>query len=308
VTVALAAVGPVTLPDGLPFADVLKVVTHVAFSYTIRFPHLKLNDTINLTETTWYARGVGEIKDQIKGTEIVSDGKESTKENHNRTSYLSGSSLVHPDTTLASGVLTVHGTRGKDVIVVEGGKISFYILVNGIGAPFTFGKNLRTICVDCGSGDDKVRIDGAVPGLPGTGVPGVSVLGGGGNDIIKAGDGNDTITGGPGSNTIYGGGGNDLINGAGVSDLIFGGYGNDTIHGNGGDDTIYGDAGNDQLWGGGGNDSIVGSSGQDSLFGEAGNDTLSGGTQTDRLDGGADFDAAAQYDLSDELLNIEQLL
>lgn len=96
----------------------------------------------------------------------------------------------------------------------------------------------------------------------------VTIIGGGGNDLIygsnvravvDGGDGNDTIFGGAGSDLLAGGNGNDSISGAGAADKILGGSGNDTLNG------------------GTGTDLVLGEEGDDSVVGELGADRLSGG-------------------------------
>ncbi|QID17096.1 retention module-containing protein [Nitrogeniibacter mangrovi] len=66
-----------------------------------------------------------------------------------------------------------------------------------------------------------------------TGVPpeGVTLDGGGGNDILVGTDLVDTLNGGDGNDTLYGGGGNDTLNGGDGNDLLVGGAGNDTLTG-----------------------------------------------------------------------------
>ena len=132
-----------------------------------------------------------------------------------------------------------------------------------------------------------------------------------------------------GTVTLIGGGGNDLLQGGSSSDFLDGGTGNDTLQGNDGNDTLTGGLGNDSLVGGAGTDRLVESAnasftltntsltgvGTDSLtnvetvqltggisnnrlnagnfslgsvtlIGGAGNDTLIGGSSSDSLDGG----------------------
>ncbi len=82
---------------------------------------------------------------------------------------------------------------------------------------------------------------------------------------------------------IVGGAGNDYIRAeTGVDSTILG---DDTVSA-GGNDTIISGWSNDQIYGGGGNDYLMGRGGLDSLYGEAGDDTLVGGADDDSLDGG----------------------
>ncbi|MET0908451.1 MAG: hypothetical protein ABWZ99_03200 [Ilumatobacteraceae bacterium] len=74
--------------------------------------------------------------------------------------------------------------------------------------------------------------------------------------------------------SVRGGGGGDVIQGSDQADSLFGLYGNDTVIGRGGDDKIWGDWGIDQLDGGAGDDEIVGA-------GDAEPDLVIGGADTD---------------------------
>lgn len=80
------------------------------------------------------------------------------------------------------------------------------------------------------------------------------------------------------------------ILGSGGDDVIRGTAGRDVIHGFGGNDTIYGLGGRDVLCGGAGRDALFGGGDGDVLFGGPGNDELAGGTGVDRGQGGAGAD------------------
>lgn len=68
----------------------------------------------------------------------------------------------------------------------------------------------------------------------------VTILGGGGDDILWGNVGNDSINGSSGNDIIDGGPGwDDLVGGTG-NDQIFGGEGDDVLQGNDGDDILYG--------------------------------------------------------------------
>ncbi len=149
-----------------------------------------------------------------------------------------------------------------------------------------------------------------------------------------------------GSVTLVGGGGNDLLQGSDAADLLSGGAGNDILQGNSGNDTLTGDAGNDSFDGGADNDRIVeignvnltlsaagllglgtdtfvedsieeasltggagnnalavnGFTGAVTLSGGAGSDTLTGGLGDDSLDGGAGTDMLLVSRLVDSVL------
>ena len=121
----------------------------------------------------------------------------------------------------------------------------------------------------------------------------------GGNDIIHAGPGDDTIYARVGDDFIYGGDGNDFILAHRGNDLIHGGRGNDTIYAGGGDDAatggpgadqIYGEADNDNLFGNDGPDTIHGGRGDDTIYAGDGNDTIRGNDGSDTIYPGAGQD------------------
>jgi Ca2+-binding RTX toxin-like protein len=108
-------------------------------------------------------------------------------------------------------------------------------------------------------------------------VPGVTIVGTNGDDILQGTAGNDTISGRIGADIINGGAGNDVLNGGtgrfavdpdDGADTIHGGGGNDAVHGGNGDDMLFGDAGRDYVNGGlGGNDRVDGGFGDDRVNG-----------------------------------------
>lgn len=82
--------------------------------------------------------------------------------------------------------------------------------------------------------------------------------------------------------TILGGGGDDVIQGTELADTIEGGEGNDAIEAGEGNDRVTGGTGlgNDRLDGGVGADTLTGGSGRDTLLGGADNDLLQAGDAT----------------------------
>ncbi len=103
----------------------------------------------------------------------------------------------------------------------------------------------------------------------------ITVVGGGGGDVVFSGSGSDRIYGdhlagtlsdGDGSDTLFGGTGNDIIYGDSVDgqqdgasvgdDVLFGGGGNDAVYGGRGNDSLV-DIDDSSLYGGDGSDLLV---------------------------------------------------
>ena len=74
---------------------------------------------------------------------------------------------------------------------------------------------------------------------------GVTISGGGGDDIIHGGDGDDNINGGNHSDMLYGDDGNDILEGSHHNDTLDGGAGEDTLDGGAGTDVCDGGADTD---------------------------------------------------------------
>ena len=96
-----------------------------------------------------------------------------------------------------------------------------------------------------------------------TPVPGETIHGNSGNNMLVGTDGDDIIYGYGGNDKLYGGDGNDIL---------YGGDGNDNLYGGDGNDILYGGDGNDNLYGGAGNDILIGGKGNDTLYGGEGHD------------------------------------
>jgi Ca2+-binding RTX toxin-like protein len=135
---------------------------------------------------------------------------------------------------LAADSVTVNGTKGDDVIVVQGQGGSLTVA----GLP------------------EFVTISGSEA------TDALTVAGGNGNDTLSAatllantaltldgGAGNDTIIGSQGADRLLGGDGNDIVTGGRGNDTALLGNGNDTFIWNPGDgsDTVEGEAGTDTL-------------------------------------------------------------
>ena len=146
------------------------------------------------------------------------------------------------------------------------------------------GQNLFRGAVNVGTGaaDDEIvfyarngnliaSVNGVESSFPEADVTVLSVVSGGGNDLIR----NTTsipmdANAGAGNDTIFGGSGDDILDGS---------LGDDTIYGVDGDDELLGGTGDDLIYGGDGNDTLTGSpratsEEADQLFGGAGDDFL----------------------------------
>lgn len=146
-------------------------------------------------------------------------------------------------------------------------------------------------------------VDPQIDGVEPPSVPGLFVLGDGGDNLLAGAEGDDTLLGVDGRDRLIGAAGNDrLIGGDSAQDLrdnIFGGDGDDYAEGGYGNDLLRGDAGQDTLIGGFGADTVIGGQGDDILagngladllFGGDGDDFLNGGFGQDRANGGAGAD------------------
>ncbi len=127
-----------------------------------------------------------------------------------------------------------------------------------------------------------------------------SVVGGTGADMLSGDMGADTLAGGGGDDSLYGGAMDDRLSGEAGNDSADGGQGNDWLDGGNGDDSLLGADGTDLLYGGADNDYIDGGIGGDRLYGDNGSDTMFGGVDGDFLyggDGGDVLDGGAGTDL-----------
>lgn len=168
------------------------------------------------------------------------------------------------------------------------------INVNGKTTSLTAEQVKKGVTVDCGAGDDHVKIaDGVTADL--------EVHGGDGDDTLIGGDGNDKLFGGNGNDKLFGGAGDDVLDGGDGHDYLEGGAGNDIMRGGAGKDVMYGLDGDDQMDGGDGDDYMDGGAGKDTLNGGKGNDVLLGGKGDDTLNGGEGDDVLAGGEGKDTL-------
>lgn len=176
------------------------------------------------------------------------------------------------------GADTISGGLGDDYLIggegidllAESGNVNFLLkqtTLTGLGVDrlTQFQKAMLT------GGDSANVLDASGSNLI------VTLIGGGGNDLLKGGSRSDSLDGGDGDDTLLGDDGHDWLTG---------GLGNDLLSGGTGNDHLSGDAGSDTLSGGSGNDVLLGGSESDTLVGNLGNDTLDGGDGADQLTGG----------------------
>jgi len=161
--------------------------------------------------------------------------------------------------TLSSGVLTVNGTSGADVIEFQrrdDGRLK--VELNGSERRFSL-SSVQKIVVNASGGNDFVEFSGRDGGLS---IP----------SVLNGGDGNDTLEGGNGRDLIFGNAGRDYLQGKAGNDSLRGGSGDDRLEGGSGNDILNGGDGNDYLQGGDGNDDVFGAAGSDTIYGNSGND------------------------------------
>jgi Ca2+-binding RTX toxin-like protein len=113
-----------------------------------------------------------------------------------------------------------------------------------------------------------------------------TLIGGAGDDGIAAGADNDSLDGGAGDDTLLGQAGDDIIGGGAGRDFIDGGDGSDRLNGGEGNDWFNGGNGDDIINADAGNDSVYGDAGNDTIDGAHGNDEIYGGDGNDTVTGG----------------------
>ena len=155
--------------------------------------------------------------------------------------------------TGGSGDDRVNGGAGIDTIF-ETADVDFTLTATslaGLGTDSLISIE-RAILV---GGDGDNLIDTSM--FTGTGIEGVLLLGGSGNDVLigsphvdqlNGSAGDDTLLGANSRDTLRGGSGRDVLNGGGGNDLVVGqGGSGDVLTGGSGDDTLNGGAGTDSL-------------------------------------------------------------
>jgi Ca2+-binding RTX toxin-like protein len=237
--------------------------------------------------------------------------------------------LLSVSSLMINGELSVLSDDADSIVVrtnpVDG--VSLQVIENGFQST-TLGNvlvaDITSINIRGGSGANTIDLSG-VAAADFTGLTGVSITGGDGddsitgtvdfNDTIIAGDGNDTITvgigqtfvdGGDGHDTITAGEGDDTIEGGDGHDLITTGAGNDLVRAGDGNDTVSGEDGDDTIDAGDGDDLINGNAGLDNINGGFGNDMLMGDADDDTIFGGAGEDIIGGGDGNDSLVGNSQ--
>ena len=192
-----------------------------------------------------------------------------------------------------NGTLQIIGTRGRDTIRVSQLRSRIQVQTKFANerwrtAQFPAARVHSILVVTC-EGNDRVQIHRRIR-QPAT------ILGGGGNDIIRSGRGNDVIDGGPGHDFIMSGNGSDRITdrqgnnrifSAGGDDIVTTGAGRDRIVTGDGNDVVRSGAGDDWIDTGKGHDIIFAGEGHDAANGGGGDDEVSGGPGNDIIHGGA---------------------
>ena len=136
----------------------------------------------------------------------------------------------------------------------------------------------------------------------------VTLIGGGGNDLLQGGSRSDKLDGGDGDDTLLGNDGHDSLSGGLGDDLLAGGTGNDHLSGDAGSDTLTGGSGNDLLLGGTESDILVGGLGTDTLDGGEGIDQLAGGNGRSRGVNANDLFVGPSSEINESLIVLKKWL
>ena len=168
-----------------------------------------------------------------------------------------GNDNVAIQSTSESSELHLNSGAGNDTIILNGDFGNCTILGGQGKDKISINTSARGFSLVSG-GDGKDRVIG-------TG----NILGGGGNDILKATPGikkNISIWGGKGKDALKGGLGSDYLNGGQNDDIVKGNEGRDTLFGGSGSDKLIGGIGDDYVKGGAGNDTLIGGKGSDVFY------------------------------------------
>ncbi|MGH8474413.1 MAG: calcium-binding protein [Methylococcales bacterium] len=174
---------------------------------------------------------------------------------------------------------------------------------NDHGTPINIGDDFYEVCKNDNFTDCRIVVPASE-----TGVPGLTIIGGKGQNIVYGTPGDDVICGKGGKDMVDGREGDDIIYGNNGADHLSGGLGDDELYGGNGPDDLSGydddhdglpsgdlngdgivddlDTDQDLLEGGNGPDTLSGGPDDDSMYGENGNDEIYGGFGDDVLSGG----------------------
>lgn len=166
---------------------------------------------------------------------------------------------------------TLDGGSGQDRLV-EAGDVNFTLTVTsltGLGTDQIAAFEHASLA----GGDSANVIDATAFTVPGARI---TLMGGAGDDDLRAPNGADRLFGGDGNDTLRGNGGNDRLDGGAGNDGLAGAEGNDVLIGRGGSDTLLGGDGDDSLDAGDDADTAIGGDGSDTVDGGNGVDVLAG--------------------------------
>jgi Ca2+-binding RTX toxin-like protein len=183
---------------------------------------------------------------------------------------------------------TYVGTGGDDVVSDENedyGRNPVFVMGEGddqIEMGRGYGARLDSLTVCAGPGDDSVEIYQWVGEHS-------EILLDGGTDDDFVGNNGDLRYSDLARLTLIGGGGADILRGGNSNDSIDGGRGGDSEYGLGGIDNLLGGSGGDNLQGQRGSDRMLGGSGNDDLDGDMpgypdGKDLANGGDGRDKCE------------------------
>src|SRR4051812_43149644 len=102
--------------------------------------------------------------------------------------------------SLASGLLTVTGTRKSDniVLAVNADKTKLVVTTNGTAEEFAIADITAGVKVLGGNGKDHLTVSSDNGGLD----LNVTLVGGNGKDLLTGGNGDDALSGGNGNDTL----------------------------------------------------------------------------------------------------------
>lgn len=146
--------------------------------------------------------------------------------------------VTRPTARFVNGELSVVGTNGTDLLLVQRAGTQLVVWANGVQLGQFAG--VTSIVADGRGGDDLILVVGTTIDA--------ELYGGAGNDVLVGGGGNDRLYGEAGQDALFGLAGNDLLDGGDGDDVQFGGVGDDVLIGGQGTDWLFGGSGDDELF------------------------------------------------------------